>query len=73
MRIPTKALVIGLGVFAGAATTAHAQYYSHYNPAYPYYWTTPYRYSWANVPYAYPLGQRSLRTVLDGALVALQL
>ncbi|MBV8120534.1 MAG: hypothetical protein JO081_11440 [Alphaproteobacteria bacterium] len=54
MRILTKAMVIGLGLCAGAVTTAHAQYYNYYPAPNSYYWgNAPYAYYWGNAPYPY--------------------
>lgn len=44
MQILAKAAAVGLGLLAGGAVTAHAQYYNYYS--------APNTYSWS--PYNYP-------------------
>lgn len=57
MRTLTKAVVIGLGLFAGVGATAHAQYYNYYGTPYANYWA-PNTQSWS--PYNYPGYQTSV-------------
>ena|SRR5882724_7104065 len=57
MQTFTKAAVIGLGLLAGAAATAHAQYYNYYGSPNTYSWS-PYNYSgyqtsYSQTPYYY--------------------
>jgi hypothetical protein len=54
MQTLTKAAVVGVGLVAGFAATAHAQYYNSYGA----YYGTPNTYSWS--PYNYPGYQTSV-------------
>src|ERR1700757_2449740 len=51
MQTLAKAAVVGLGLLAGGAVTAHAQYYNYYGAPNTYSWS-PNIYSWS--PYNYP-------------------